>query len=660
VTAPVFPLSAIVGSEQLIEALLVNAVSPAVGGVLVRGQRGTAKSTAVRALASLLPAVDAAASEPFAFAPGESAPGGVVALDAALEPRPAPLVELPLGTTLDRLVGSLDLGRALAGERAFEAGLLARAHRGILYVDEVNLLSDHLVDALLDAAATGVARVEREAVSVTHEARFLLVGTMNVEEGELRPQLLDRFGLGVEVLTPTEPAVRAEIVRRRIAFERDPAAFLERFADAEAELADRIAAARAALPGVLLSERELLRIAGACAQLRIDGVRGDIVTARAACALAAFDGVEQVTDEHVRRAALLALAHRRRRDPLAPAGEEAAELERALREAGAGAGGDEQPEPTPPDRPRPDGGAPAGPGGGAWSGTGDGPAGGAAGGSGANGGVGPDQPGPGEPDPVAPAPDRAAAARTQRPESAQLPLDALRLAGTGAGPTGRRARAHGTSAGAVDTVPAGPEPTDLALVASLRARLLGADPQHLREHVRAGRESALLCLVVDASGSMGARRRITRVKGALLALLRDAYARRDRMAVIAFSDLRAELLVAPGAPLEQAARRLSDLSTGGRTPLADGLRAADELIRREALRDRSRRAVAVILTDGRVADAGGEIAHAARALGRSADAVHVIDTEDGPVRVGIAPELAAAAGGVVHALVAPPARRRAA
>jgi magnesium chelatase subunit D len=634
VTAPVFPLSAIVGSEQLIEALLVNAVSPAVGGVLVRGQRGTAKSTAARALASLLPAVDAAASEPFAFAPGESAPGGVVALDAALEPRPAPLVELPLGTTLDRLVGSLDLARALAGERAFEAGLLARAHRGILYVDEVNLLSDHLVDALLDAAATGVARVEREAVSVTHDASFLLVGTMNVEEGELRPQLLDRFGLGVEALTPTEPAVRAEIVRRRIAFERDPAAFLARFADAEAELAERIAAARTALPGVLLSERELLRIAGACAQLRIDGVRGDIVTARAASALAAFDGVDQVTGEHVRRAALLALAHRRRRDPLAPAGEDAAELEQALRDAGAGS--DDEPEPTPPGRPRPDGDSP-----------------------GPNGGR-PGEPEPATPARAGPAPDRAAAPRTQRPERAQLPLGALWLAGVGAGPSGRRARAHGTSAGAVDTVPAGPEPTDLALVASLRARLLGAGPEHLREHVRAGRESALLCLVVDASGSMGARRRIARVKGALLALLRDAYARRDRMAVIAFSDVRAELLVAPGAPLEQAARRLSELPTGGRTPLADGLRAADELIRREALRDRSRRAVAVILTDGRVADAGGEIAGAARALGRSADAVHVIDIEDGPVRVGIAAEIAAAAGGVVHALVAPPSSRRAA
>jgi len=281
-------LSAIVGQEALVEALLVNAVAPDVGGVLVRGQRGTAKSTAVRGLAPLLPPVSAAEAETFAFAPGELAPGGPVRADAPTTERAAPLVELPLGTTLDRLVGSLDLGRALAGERAFEPGLLARAHQGILYVDEVNLLPDHLVDALLDAAASGVARVEREAVSVEHAARFLLVGTMNVEEGDLRPQLLDRFGLGVEVGTPSDPAVRAEIVRRRLAFEGDPRAFEERWRAEESALAARIAGARACVGRVRLPERELLRITGACAKLGVDGVRGDIVSARAARALAAL------------------------------------------------------------------------------------------------------------------------------------------------------------------------------------------------------------------------------------------------------------------------------------------------------------------------------------------------------------------------------------
>ena len=253
---PVFPLSAIVGQEALVEALLINAVAPDVGGVLIRGERGTAKSTAVRALAPLLPPVEAADGEPFAFAPGERAPRGVVARDAPVALRPAALVEVPLGTTLDRLVGALDLGRALAGEQAFEPGLLARAHRGILYVDEVNLLPDHLVDALLDAAASAVARVERDAVSVEHDARFLLVGTMNVEEGDLRPQLLDRFGLGVDVRTPADPAVRAEIVRRRLAFEADPAAFAARWASQEHALAARVAAARARAPEVRVPERE--------------------------------------------------------------------------------------------------------------------------------------------------------------------------------------------------------------------------------------------------------------------------------------------------------------------------------------------------------------------------------------------------------------------
>jgi magnesium chelatase subunit D len=625
-----YPLSAIVGQEALIEALLVNAVAPDIGGVLVRGERGTAKSTAVRGLAPLLPPVRTAEGQPFAFAPGERSPNGAVPADAAVVERPAPLVELPLGTTLDRLVGALDLGRALAGERAFEPGLLARAHRGILYVDEVNLLPDHLVDALLDAAASGVARVEREAVSAEHAARFLLVGTMNVEEGDLRPQLLDRFGLGVEVSTPADPAVRAEIVRRRLAFERDPGAFAETWRVQEVALAARIAEARARLERVHLPERELLRITGACAKLAVDGVRGDIVSARAACALAALDGAEEVGEEHVRRAAALALAHRRRRDPLDGHLPSHEELARALDE-------------EPPDEPPPGGdGAP--PGSGARraerSGSRDG----------ANG---------------APTDERSGAAagpareRTDAPAAAGLPHGLLSLPGAGRGPAGRRARTSGPSAGAIDTRPARADADDVALVATLRARLLGEPSGHLREHVRSGRESAFLCLVVDASGSMGAQRRLARVKGALTSLLRDAYARRDRVAVIAFRDDAAEIVVVPGAPLELAAATLAALPTGGRTPLAAGLTTAELLVRRERLRDPSRRAIAVVLTDGRVQDPSGAIPRAAAALGRAADRVDVVDTEEGAVRVGLAHELAAAAGGRVHRLV-PPSPRRAA
>ncbi len=628
-----FPLTAIVGQEQLIEALLINAVAPDVGGVLVRGQRGTAKTTAVRGLAPLLPAVAAAEGQAFAFGPGELSPGGIVPSEAHVVRRPAPLVELPLGTTLDRLVGSLDLARALAGERAFEAGLLARAHQGILYVDEVNLLGDHLVDALLDAAATGVARVEREAVSVTHAARFLLVGTMNVEEGDLRPQLLDRFGLGVEVQTPTDPGTRAEIVRRRLAFERDPVGFAARWSAEEAALTARIASAGERLATVTLPERELLRITGACAKLGVDGVRGDIVSARAARALAALDGAGEVSEDHVRRATALALAHRRRRDPLDSQGAGDDELQRAL-------------DLPPDDEPPPRGGPPPRRGADADHGSGS---------------TMPGEPAAPPVDSESVAADALARERNDAPVAARVPIDALRLTGIGRGPVGRRARGAGPGAGAVDTRVAERGSADLAVVATLRARLLGAEGDHLREHVRAGREAAFLCLVVDASGSMGARRRSARVKGALLELLRDAYARRDRIAVIAFRDNAAQVVVGAGTPLERAAANLASLPTGGRTPLAAGLRTAEDLIRREAARDPLRRSIAILLTDGRVADPDGAIARAAASLGRAADSVEVLDTEDGPVRVGLAATLANAAGGRVHQLVgqAPRARRAA-
>ncbi|HEY2054600.1 MAG TPA: VWA domain-containing protein [Solirubrobacterales bacterium] len=623
-----FPLSAVVGQEALIEALLVNAVAPEVGGVLVRGERGTAKSTAVRGLAPLLPSVAVAAGQAFAFAPGEIAPGGPVPADAPTVARPASLVELPLGTTLDRLVGALDLRRALAGEHAFEPGLLARAHRGILYVDEVNLLPAHLVDALLDAAASGVARVEREAVSSEHAATFILVGTMNVEEGELRPQLLDRFGLGVEVGSPEDPEVRAEIVRRRLAFEADPRAFAERWLADEERLATRIADARARLDSVRLPERGLLRITAACARLGVDGVRGDIVSARTALALAALDGVEEVGEDQVRRAAVLALAHRRRRDPLDGQVPSEEDLRRALDEAGS-----EEPPESPPSPPRGGGrpGAPA---------DGDDP--------------GATEAGERQAPPKAPAP-----ARNDAPLPARLDQGALSLTGVGRGPAGGRARAEGADAGSIDSRPAAPEGGDIALVATLRARLSG-DERPLRAHVRAGREGAFLCLVVDASGSMGAQRRLARVKGALAELLRDAYARRDRVAVVAFRESEAEVLVAPGMPLERAAAALSSLPAGGRTPLAAGLRTAERLVRREAMRDPDRRSIAVVLTDGRVRDPEGAIPRAAAGLGRAATAVEVVDTEEGPVRVGLAASIARAADGRLHRLVVPasPMRRR--
>src|SRR5690348_16653817 len=334
-----FPFAAIAGMDDLKLALLLNAVSPAIGGVLVRGEKGTAKSTLVRGLAELLPPVGVVEGCRFSCDPGAPDPGcpdGPHSGDAGRSSRPARLAELPVGATEDRLAGSLDIERALtAGVAAFEPGLLAAAHRGILYVDEVNLLHDHLVDLLLDAAALGVNYVEREGVSVRHAARFLLVGTMNPEEGELRPQLLDRFGLTVQVTASQDPAERAEVVRRRLAFEADPAGFVTRFSADTAALASQVAAARGRLPQVSLPDAALRQICSVCGAFGVDGMRADLVTARTAIALAAWADRDEVTEEDIRTAARLALPHRRRRDPFDAPGLDEQALDDALREAAA-------------------------------------------------------------------------------------------------------------------------------------------------------------------------------------------------------------------------------------------------------------------------------------------------------------------------------------
>ncbi len=322
-----FPFSAIVGQEAMKHAILVAAVDPGVGGVLVFGDRGTGKSTAVRALAALLPKMRAVAGCPYGCDPEPGTPSceQCAMLKAAGHPktvqRDVPVVDLPLGATEDRVVGALDLERALVdGVKAFEPGLLARAHRGFLYIDEVNLLEDHLVDLLIDVAASGENMVEREGLSVRHPARFVLVGSGNPEEGELRPQLLDRFGLAVDVSTPTDLAARIEVVKRRDACERAPAAFSEAWRKEDEKIRRRIVAGRKRLPEVTVPDAALMRAARLCMALGTDGLRGELALMRAARALAAYEGDSEVDDGHLKRMAAPALRHRLRRNPLDDAG----------------------------------------------------------------------------------------------------------------------------------------------------------------------------------------------------------------------------------------------------------------------------------------------------------------------------------------------------
>ncbi|MBQ0830307.1 putative cobaltochelatase [Streptomyces tagetis] len=664
-----FPFTAVVGQDDLRLALLLNAVSPAVGGVLVRGEKGTAKSTAVRALSALLPRVGVVPGCRFSCDPASldpSCPDGPHAPDAAGEDRAARMVELPVGASEDRLVGALDIERALAeGVKAFEPGLLADAHRGILYVDEVNLLHDHLVDLLLDAAAMGASYVEREGVSVRHAARFLLVGTMNPEEGELRPQLLDRFGLTVEVTASREPDERVEVVRRRLAHDDDPAAFAARWAAEEAAVRERIAAARALLPSVKLGDGPLRQIAATCAAFEVDGMRADIVMARTATALAAWAGRTDVLAEDVRQAALLALPHRRRRNPFDAPGLDEEKLDETLEQyagpepgdpddrgpdddGGDDDGGDDDPDPGPGGpggRPEPE----------------DGPGDGDAGGRAESPADAPDAPDDrhGEP--------RPSGAGERAPVGAAEPFRTrvLHVPGVGEGAAGRRSRARteqGRTTGA--RRPRGAL-TKLHLAATVRAaaphqrargrsgRGLVVRRDDLRQAVREGRESNLVLFVVDASGSMAARQRMSAVKGAVLSLLLDAYQRRDKVGLVTFRGSAADVALPPTSSVDTAAVRLESLPTGGRTPLAAGLLRAHEVLRVERLRDPARRALIVVVTDGRATGGVEPVAlasRAARLLAAEGTASVVVDCESGPVRLGLAARLAQDLGGTAVTL----------
>ncbi|MGW0765155.1 putative cobaltochelatase [Streptomyces sp. NPDC002676] len=641
-----FPFTAVVGQDDLRLALLLNAVSPAVGGVLVRGEKGTAKSTAVRALSALLPEVAVVAGCRFSCdpaAPDPSCPDGPHEPGAGAQ-RPSRMVELPVGASEDRLVGALDIERALAeGVKAFEPGLLADAHRGILYVDEVNLLHDHLVDLLLDAAAMGASYVEREGVSVRHASKFLLVGTMNPEEGELRPQLLDRFGLTVEVAASREPEQRVEVVRRRLAYDDDPAGFAARWADEEAAVRQRIVAARELLSQVRLGDGALRQIAATCAAFEVDGMRADIVMARTATALAAWAGRTDVLAEDVRQAALLALPHRRRRNPFDAPGLDEDKLDETLEQFGGSDDNDPDDDPGP-DGPGGGGGQPApesGP-------QGDG-------GTAAQ----PEAGEGGQP--------QASGGQEQSPARAAEPFrtKVLSVPGIGEGAAGRRSRArteHGRTTGAR-------RPQGTLSKLHLAATVQAAAPHQrargrsgpglvirrddLRQATREGREGNLVLFVVDASGSMAARQRMSAVKGAVLSLLLDAYQRRDKVGLVTFRGASADVALPPTSSVDAAAARLERLPTGGRTPLAAGLLKAHEVLRVERLRDPARRALVVVVTDGRATGGPEPVAlagRAARLFAAEGVASVVVDCESGPVRLGLAGQLAGELGGTAVTL----------
>ncbi|HEX8560907.1 MAG TPA: magnesium chelatase ATPase subunit I [Pyrinomonadaceae bacterium] len=704
---PAFPFTAIVGQEEMKLALLLNVVAPSVGGVLVTGHRGTGKTTAVRALAELLPPLEAARGCAYNCDPTDAGAlcDGCAARLASGESlkgerRPAPVVELPLGATEDRVCGTIDFGRALReGVRSFEPGLLARANRGFLYVDEVNLLEDHLVDLLLDVAATGRNRVEREGVSAEHPARFRLVGSANPEEGELRPQLLDRFGLCVEVETERDLESRVLIVERREEFERDPAAFNSAHAGEQARLRRRVVRAASKAAGVKVPRELLRRIAEMCLRLGVDGHRGEITVVRAARALAALEGRGEASDSDVRRVAAMALRHRLRRDPLAQGGG-GARVESVAEELFGGGGGS-------PETARDRGDARASSvddGGGARVSSVDGGGerassvdeGAAGGGRGEDGRGGSEEgrasrlvaadadgrgsPGEGGKEFVAPAAEvrlRPEAPASDGREARQPGSPSAAPARRRSGPRGSSFSARGRYAGATPTKTQG---AGVALDATLRAaavclasaaarlpdagacieRGVRVGAESLRFKRYRGRPGALFIFLVDASGSM-ASNRIAQAKGALAELLRRSYVSRDRVALVAFRESGAELLLAPSASASRARALLDALPVGGASPLPAGLLRALEVARR-ATAGGARFVRLVVFTDGRAnvplagkSSGGDAVARRARvrrevrALGASLAAAGVaslvVDTQSRYTADGEGRFLAEALGG---------------
>ncbi len=570
-------------------ALLLNVVDPLIGGVLIMGHRGTGKSTAVRALADLLPQIDVVAGCPYNCDPDDQC-DHCRGSEITAKKMPVPVVELPLGATEDRVCGTIDIERALsAGRKAFDPGLLARANRGFLYIDEVNLLEDHLVDLLLDVAVTGINKVEREGVSVEHPASFVLIGSGNPEEGELRPQLLDRFGLHAEVTTENYLQNRIDIIERRDGFDRDREAFCKSYEADQEQLRKRITRARANLTKIVVPRPVLERIAQLCADLKVDGHRGELTIMRAARALAAFEGRRAVTDDHVKRVSAMALRHRLRRDAL----DETAtseQIQQAVDEVFQNAPQQQQSS-----------------------------------GNGGGGGGGDTQnlDRPGKVNKDAPRQRRSASGASSRPneadvlsppaverKSGQVKLDehvrstdradkSRSLSRRASGGKAALVQQRGRYTRAVTFRSVGAR---IAIDATLRAlvssekQLTPVSPQALRYKLLKHKQGTLFVFAIDASGSMAANR-IARAKSTILKLLRKSYLNRDSVAIVSFHGTNANVDLPPSRSILRARRVLDSLRMGGSTPLGLGLVTTIELL--ELVKHKFGENVVLLFTDGR-------------------------------------------------------------
>ena len=608
---PIFPFTAIVGQERMKRALILNAIHPQIGGVLIRGERGTAKSTAARALAALLPEIEVVADCSFACDPDQPAMWCTECRERVETGQQLPLarrrtrfVDLPVSATEDRVVGTLDIERAIQkGERHFEPGVLAAANRGVLYVDEVNLLDDHVVDLLLDAAAMGVNVVEREGISFSHPARFILIGTMNPEEGDLRPQLLDRFALCVDIQGIREPAARVAIMEWNLAYESDPEGFSAEWATREQALSDEIVRARCLLPEVRYTQSDLATIATMMAELAVDGHRPDLVVLKTARAHAAYEGRTRLSDRDILLAAELALPHRLRRHPLQEAEVTLGDLSERLAEARAHNPAEAEIEEESEAAAQVASKKKAIP-----------------------GEIQQDDESSTEQTQIAREPvlqtipqwpsegrwweggEQVTAGEPFAPRQLDTPLDRLTRASSGRRSQTRTDRKRGRY---IQARPSPGDPTDLAFDATLRAAAPHQKERHseggpalalrsgdYQRKVRVRRAANLVLFVVDASWSMAVAERMQATKGAVLSLLTDAYQRRDCVGLVVFQKNTARVVLPPTNSVELARQALADIPVGGKTPLSAGLQTAYDVITRELRQHPDLMPLMVLLTDG--------------------------------------------------------------